>query len=282
MNQVASILRTAAQPECEDKAKFIVDNISHCFTNSKMMSVPVLSNIQLSVHEQEFLAIVGPSGCGKSTLLNIMSGLLKPSSGRITLDGEQLSGISSRIGYISQSDSLMPWRTALANVELGLEIRGIPKSRRRKIALDLMQQADLAGFEKSYPFELSGGMRKRVDIIKVLALDPEIIFMDEPFAALDVFTREMLQDYILSLWQATRKTIVFITHDLNEAITLADRIIILTSRPSSIKAEHWIPLPRPRSSFETRYDPEFVSLHKRIWTDLQAEVEAEKGINDDK
>lgn len=281
MNQAASILPSSAPLEYEGKTKFIVDDICHSFTNSKMISVQVLSSIQMSVHEQEFLAIVGPSGCGKSTLLNIMSGLIKPSSGRIILDGQQLDGISSRIGYISQADSLLPWRNALANVELGLEIRGVPKSRRRKMALDLMEQADLTGFEKSYPFELSGGMRKRVDIIKVLALEPEIIFMDEPFAALDVFTREMLQDYILSLWQATKKTIVFITHDLNEAITLADRVIILTTRPSSIKAEHRIPLPRPRSSLETRYDPKFISLHKKIWTDLQSEVEGVKGINDD-
>ena len=168
----------------------------------------VLSNINLCVENQEFLAIVGPSGCGKSTLLNIMSGLLKPSAGTICLEGQLLNGISPRIGYISQNDSLLPWRTALANVELGLELRGVSKARRREIALDLMSQADLSGFENSYPFELSGGMRKRVDILRILAMEPEIIFMDEPFAALDVFTREVLQDYILNLWHKTRKTII--------------------------------------------------------------------------
>ncbi|OEF97414.1 ABC transporter ATP-binding protein [Desulfuribacillus alkaliarsenatis] len=256
------------------KDKFIVNGLSHSFHDRKeIQAVKVIDNINFSVKEHEFIAIVGPSGCGKSTLLNIMSGLMKPSEGEVQLDGENLSKISPRIGYISQSDTLLPWRTAIANVELGLELRKIDKKTRREKAMELIKQAKLSGFETSYPFQLSGGMRKRVDIIKVLALDPEIIFMDEPFAALDVFTREMLQNYILSLWEKSKRTIIFITHDLIEAITLADRVVILTKRPATIKAIHTIDLPRPRSANELRFNQQFIELHKRIWDDLKDEVE---------
>jgi NitT/TauT family transport system ATP-binding protein len=255
------------------KNKFLVQNLSHSFNAAKDKTVEVLRNINISVEEHEFLAIVGPSGCGKSTLLNIMSGLLKPTQGQILLDGELLKDITTRIGYISQTDSLLPWRTAIANVELGLELRDVPKKERKNIALKLIKQADLNGFEKSYPYELSGGMKKRVDIIRILAVEPEVIFMDEPFGALDVFTREMLQDYILSLWQKTRKTIIFVTHDLGEAITLADRVIIMTARPATIKSEYPIPLPRPRSPLDIRFDPKFIKIHKRIWYDLKEEVQ---------
>lgn len=258
--------------DMQENDKFVIGNVSHSFNTSKENYVEVISKINLSVKENEFLSIVGPSGCGKSTLLNIMSGLLKPSKGNISLDGKNLNGISKKIGYISQMDTLLPWRTTLANVELGLEIRGIHKARRRDIALDLIRQAGLNGFEKSYPFELSGGMRKRVDIIKILAMEPEVVFMDEPFAALDVFTRENLQDYILNLWQKYKITVVFVTHDLAEAITLADRVVILTARPSKIKSEHIIPLPRPRSTLNIRFEPEYIKIHKRIWEDLREEV----------
>jgi NitT/TauT family transport system ATP-binding protein len=252
--------------------KFQVKNISHSFKTGKKAKLEVLDNVNFFVNENEFLSIVGPSGCGKTTLLNIMSGLIKPSKGDIFLDGIKHNKISKRIGYISQADSLMPWRTALENVEIGMELRGLSKKNRRERALRLMNDAGLDGFEKCYPFELSGGMKKRIDIIKILALEPEIMFMDEPFGALDVFTREALQNYILSLWNKTKKTIIFITHDLSEAITLADRVIIKSGRPARIKSEYKINLPRPRSSFEIRYDPEFVNIHKRIWNDLKAEM----------
>ncbi len=254
-------------------AKFVVTGLRHAFVAEGGSSVSVLADISFSVRPFEFVAVVGPSGCGKSTLLNIMSGLLSPQAGSVTLDGRKLQGITPRIGYISQSDSLLPWRTALANVELGMELRGVPKAERRERAMELVRQADLLGFENAYPYQLSGGMRKRVDIIKILAMDPEIIFMDEPFASLDIFTREMMQAYILSLWQATQRTVLFITHDLTEAITLSDRILILTRRPALVKAEHLVSLPRPRTPAELRFDPTFINLHKRIWIDLQDEVE---------
>lgn len=255
-----------------DHAKFVVDRLCHTYTSETGSPLPVIGDVNFSVKPFEFVAVVGPSGCGKSTLLNIMSGLLKPQSGSVTLDGQTLHGITPRIGYVSQSDSLLPWRTTLANVELGMELRGVPKQERREKAMTLIRQADLSGFENAYPYQLSGGMRKRVDVIKVLAMGPEIIFMDEPFASLDVFTREMLQTYILSLWQATQRTVVFITHDLTEAITLSDRVIVLTQRPARVKAEHVITLPRPRVPAELRFNPAFIQLHKNIWSDLKDEV----------
>lgn len=254
-------------------AKFIVSDLCHAFGNGGEAPLPVIGGVNFSVRSREFVAVVGPSGCGKSTLLNIMSGLLLPQGGSVSLDGKPLTGITPRIGYISQSDSLLPWRTALANVELGMELRHVSKAERRDKAMTLFRQADLAGFENAYPYQLSGGMRKRVDIIKVLAMDPEIIFMDEPFASVDVFTREMLQSYILSLWQTTQRTVLFITHDLSEAIMLADRVLILTKRPARVKAEHPVDLPRPRVPGELRFNPAFIELHKRIWDDLQDEVQ---------
>ena len=253
-------------------AKFVVDRLSHTYASQARDPLPVIGNVHFSVRPYEFVAVVGPSGCGKSTLLNIMSGLLKPLSGTVHLDGQALHGITPKIGYVSQSDSLLPWRTTLANVELGMELKGVPKRERREKAMTLIRQADLSGFEHAYPYQLSGGMRKRVDVIRILAMDPEIIFMDEPFASLDVFTREMLQTTILSLWQTTQRTVLFVTHDLTEAITLADRVIVLTQRPTRVKAEHVIALPRPRIPAELRFNPAFIELHKKIWNDLKDEV----------
>jgi NitT/TauT family transport system ATP-binding protein len=256
-----------------EPAKFVVSSLKHAFGNDSDAPLPVIDDINFSVRPFEFVAVVGPSGCGKSTLLNIMSGLLPPQAGSVTIDGRRLTGITPSIGYISQSDSLLPWRTALANVELGMELQNVPRKERRDKAMALIHQADLAGFEDAYPYQLSGGMRKRVDIIKILAMNPEIIFMDEPFASVDVFTREMLQTYILSLWQTTQRTVLFITHDLTEAIMLSDRVLILTKRPARVKAEHPVTLPRPRVPGELRFNPAFIELHKRIWDDLQDEVQ---------
>ena len=273
MNKAAEHLPHTAPSE---QAKFVVANLRHTFTTETGTLVPVIGDINFSVRPFEFVAVVGPSGCGKSTLLNIMSGLLKPQEGSVTLDGRTLHSITPRIGYISQSDSLLPWRTTLANVELGMELRNIGKQERREKAMDLIRQADLSGFENAYPYQLSGGMRKRVDIIKVLAMNPEIIFMDEPFASLDVFTREMLQTYILSLWQTTQRTVLFITHDLSEAIMLSDRVLILTNRPARVKSEHTVTLPRPRSLADLRFDPAFIQLHKNVWDDLKDEINTQE------
>ncbi len=246
--------------------------IVHSYTTPSCQTIVTLHDVDLELGDHEFVAIVGPSGCGKSTLLNIMSGLIPPDKGQVFFDGRLLTGITPRIGYMSQTDTLMPWRTTLENVELAMEIRGMPKKERRDIARNLLDAAGLHGFEKNYPHELSGGMKKRVMIMRLLASDAEVLFMDEPFGALDVFTREMLQGEILKLWQTTRKTILFVTHDLAEAITLADRVILMTARPSSIKNEYAIPLARPRSALETRFQPKFVALQKTIWNDLRDEI----------
>ena len=258
--------------------KIAAKGINHFYKSPAGTTTTALRDVDLSIREQEFVAIVGPSGCGKSTLLNIMSGLLKPSQGRVFLSGSRLTGVTQRIGYMSQADTLMPWRTTVGNVELALEIRGTPKKERRDIARQLIHKAGLGGFEDSYPHELSGGMKKRVVIIRILAADSEVLFMDEPFGALDVFAREMLQDEILKLWQETKKTILFVTHDLAEAITLSDRVVLMTARPSTVKNEYKIPLPRPRSALETRFQPEFVELQKLIWNDLREEVIKTKAV----
>ena len=257
--------------------KIVVRGIRHNFISRNGQVTTTLNNVNLKIYEHEFVAIVGPSGCGKSTLLNMMSGLITPDNGEVILDGKPIAGVNSRIGYMSQADALMPWRTVLQNVELGLEIKGVPKSARRDIARELIERTNLSGFEHSYPHELSGGMRKRVAIIRILALDTEVLFMDEPFGPLDVFAREMLQDDILRLWQETKKTIVFVTHDLAEAISLADRVILMTARPSTIKSIYQIPLSRPRSAIDIRFDHQFVELHKLIWKDLRDEVARAKG-----
>lgn len=259
-------------PDSMTQVKFSVADVNHYYSGSGDNRVVCLCAVNITVMDHEFLSIVGPSGCGKSTLLNIMSGLIRPISGKVYLDREELGGITSKIGYISQSDSLLPWRTVLGNVEFGLELRGLPKKHRREIARNLIVKAGLEGFEKSYPHELSGGMKKRIDIIRVLAVDPEVIFMDEPFGALDYFTKEKLQEYILDIWLKTRKTIVFITHDLAEAITMADRVVLMTARPATIKNQYRINLPRPRNPFDIRFDNDFIELNRVIWEDMRDEV----------
>lgn len=274
------IARNPGKAALTEGVKLSVRGISHVYASPSGAATVSLQSVDLNIRDQEFVAIVGPSGCGKSTLLNIMSGLIRPSAGDVFLDGCRLSGVTQRIGYMSQADTLMPWRNTLENVELSLEIRGMPKAERRERARQLIHKAGLSGFEKSYPHELSGGMKKRVVIIRILAADSEVLFMDEPFGALDVFTKEMLQDEILKVWQETKKTIVFVTHDLAEAITLSDRVVLLTARPSTVKNEYDIPIPRPRSALETRFQPEFVALQRLIWNDLREEVVKTKGGRD--
>jgi len=235
-------------------------------------AIQALDNVSLDVPDREFLTIVGPSGCGKSTLLHLLAGLSTADAGSVELCGGQARAADLNLGYISQVDTLLPWRNVLENVEIGLELRGVPKNERRAAAEELMHRVGLRGFERSYPFELSGGMRKRVAVIRTLAYDPDIIFMDEPFVGLDVQTRDELEEDILNIWQEQRKTIVLVTHDLAEAITISDRVVLMTARPGAIKAEYDIPLPRPRSVAQTKFTGDFMQLHKMIWDDLSAEV----------
>jgi NitT/TauT family transport system ATP-binding protein len=234
--------------------------------------VAALRDVNLRIKEGEFVCLVGPSGCGKTTLLKIMTGLMSQDKGIVTIEGKP-SGISSRCrnGYLSQTDSLLPWRTVAQNVELGLEVQSINRKHRREIALTLIQRMGLTGFEHRYPFELSGGMKKRVSLMRTLAYDPAIIYMDEPFSALDVHTRDMLEDELLCIWEETKKTILFVTHDLYEAISLADRVVLMTARPATIKREYMIDLPRPRTT-DIRLTPEFAHILRNIWADLREEV----------
>ena len=234
--------------------------------------VLALDSIDLAVAQGEFVTVVGPSGCGKSTLLNLIVGLLRSSSGRILFRGDPINGICTKIGYVTQKDNLLPWRTLIENVEIALEIRGIENSARRQRAQELIGQVGLSGFEDHYPHELSGGMRQRANIIRTLIYDPELILMDEPFGPLDAQTRVVLQDQLLKLWLASRKTIVFITHDLVEAITLADGVVLMTSRPGRIKSIENVTIPRPRDVFQIHERPEFRSAYERLWEQLRPEV----------
>jgi NitT/TauT family transport system ATP-binding protein len=228
-------------------------------------------DVNLTVGAGEFVSVVGPTGCGKSTLLNVAAGLLAPSTGTVTVFGEPLAGINRRAGYMFQAESLMPWRTARANVMAGLEFRG---------ALDAAAQADewlkrvgLGGFGDRYPHQLSGGMRKRVSLAQTLVLDPDIILMDEPFSALDIQTRQLMENEVLALWAEKKKAVLFITHDLDEAIAMSDRVVCLSAGPGSHPiGEFAIDLARPRDVAEVRSAPRFVELHEAIWGVLREEV----------
>jgi NitT/TauT family transport system ATP-binding protein len=235
-------------------------------------NVLALDTLSLGLDQGEFVTVVGPSGCGKSTLLNLVVGLLPPSAGQILFRGRAVNGINPEIGYVTQKDNLLPWRTLIENVELALEIRGTAKDERRRRAEKLIAQVGLTGFEEHYPHELSGGMRQRANIIRTLIYDPELILMDEPFGPLDAQTRIVLQDQLLKLWLGSRKTILFITHDLVEAITLADRVIVMTSRPGRVKHIAAVPIPRPRDVYQIHTSPEFREVYDTLWRELRPEV----------
>lgn len=227
----------------------------------------------LHVGAGEFVSVVGPTGCGKSTLLNIGAGLLEPSSGEVRVFGQPLAGINRRAGYMFQADALMPWRSALDNVLVGLQYRGVPEADARAQAQAWLQRVGLGEFGDRYPHQLSGGMRKRTALAQVLALDPDIILMDEPFSALDIQTRQLMENEVLDLWAAKKKAVLFITHDLDEAIAMSDRVVVLSAGPATHPiGEFGIDLPRPRDVAEVRSQARFVELHSQIWAVLRDEV----------
>jgi NitT/TauT family transport system ATP-binding protein len=228
-------------------------------------------DVSLSVGAGEFVSVVGPTGCGKSTLLNVAAGLLAPSSGTVDVFGARLDGLNRRAGYMFQSDSLMPWRTALGNVTAGLEFHGVADPAPQ--ALEWLKRVGLGGFGDRYPHQLSGGMRKRVALAQTLVLDPDVILMDEPFSALDVQTRQLMENELLAIWAEKKKAVLFITHDLDEAIALSDRVVCLSAGPGSHPiGEFAIDLARPRDVAEVRATPRFVELHAAIWNVLREEV----------
>jgi NitT/TauT family transport system ATP-binding protein len=232
-----------------------------------------LRDVTLRVAPGEFVSVVGPTGCGKSTLLNVAVGLLEPSAGRVEVYGARLAGLNRRAGYLFQTEALMPWRTALRNIAAGLEFRGVQAAEALAKAGEWLRRVGLAGFGERYPHQLSGGMRKRVALAQTLILDPPIILMDEPFSALDVQTRQLMENELLELWSADRKSVVFITHDLEEAIALADRVVVLAAGPDSHPiGEYAIDLPRPRDVAEIRLTPRFLELHTTIWRAMKQEV----------
>ena len=226
----------------------------------------------LDVRDGEFVTVVGPSGCGKSTLLNLVIGLEPLDGGTILRDGSPSWENRLRIGYVTQDDNLYPWRTLLENVEFPLELRGVPPDVRRKRCREWLARVGLQGFEKRYPHELSGGMRQRGNIVRALSFDPDVLLMDEPFGPLDAQTRTVLQDELLKIWEQERKTVVFITHDLQEAIALGDRVIVMTARPGRIKSVHAVDIPRPRNVKHIHEEPAFRTLLSRLWDELSDEV----------
>ena len=230
-------------------------------------------DVTLAIEEGEFVSVVGPTGCGKSTLLNVAAGLLRPSSGTVRIRGVPLTGINRRAGYMFQAEALMPWRNALDNVTAGLEFAGVRRTEAQHRGREWLARVGLAGFEDRYPHQLSGGMRKRVSLAQMLILDPPILLMDEPFSALDIQTRQLMENELLELWSADRKSVVFITHDLEEAISLSDRVVVLSAGPATHPiGDFAIDLPRPRDVAEIRNHPRFVELHTAIWDVLREEV----------
>lgn len=232
-----------------------------------------VEGVDLTFAPGEFVAIVGPTGCGKSTLLNVVAGLLKPAAGVARVQGANVAGISRACGYLFQQDALMPWKTARDNVAVALEPQGVPRGEASSRAGDWLKRVGLAAFGERYPHQLSGGQRKRVALAQMLIRDPQILLMDEPFGPLDAQTRALMGDLLLSLWSADRKAVLFVTHDLEEAISLADRVIVMSAGPrAKIVADRPIDLPRPREANEIRLDPKFHAIQRAIWEDLRAEV----------
>ncbi len=252
-----------------NSAKLRVEGVSLEFPGSDGRAMKVLKDIDLAIAPGEFCTIVGPSGCGKSTLLSVIAGLLPPASGRCLLDDKPIKVGNPRIGYMFQSDTLLPWATALDNVRLPLAAVGRKDDGR---CLDLLRRVGVGDFAASYPWQLSGGMRKRVQLARLLAQEPDVLLMDEPFGALDAQTKLLMQEELLRLWESTKLTVLFVTHDLSEAISLSDRVLLFSARPGRIKDQYEVPLDRPRQIEEIVSDPHYNELFVRIWRSLREEI----------
>lgn len=252
-----------------------LENITVTFAARSAGAKPytAVRDTTLVIGRGEFVSVVGPTGCGKSTLLNVAAGLLTPSAGRVSVFGNGLSGINREAGYLFQADALMPWLNALDNVAVGLVYRGSSRPAAHESAREWLARVGLAAHEHRYPHQLSGGMKKRVALAQTLILNPQILLMDEPFSALDIQTRQLMENELLDLWSADRKSVVFITHDLEEAIALSDRVVVLAAGPETRPiGEYAIDLPRPRDVAEIRLTPRFVELHREIWHRMKDEV----------
>jgi NitT/TauT family transport system ATP-binding protein len=249
-----------------------LSGVTHRFTTADGRTTTALRDFDLAVHKGEFLGIVGPTGCGKSTLLNLITGLLQPTRGEVRVGGKPVGGVPPDLGFVFQTDALFPWRTVLDNVAAGPLFRGEGRARAHAKARDWLARVGLDRFELHHPHQLSGGMRKRAALAQTFVNEPRLLLMDEPFSALDVQTRTVMQDELLALWSGTGTSVLFVTHDLEEAVGLADRVVVLTASPATVKAVYDVPLPRPRRIGDLRYEPDFTRIARAIWDDLRAEV----------
>jgi NitT/TauT family transport system ATP-binding protein len=247
-------------------------NVARRFVTPSGDVLSALENFDLAIAPGEFCAIVGPTGCGKSTTLGLVSGLAQPQGGAVTLFDAPVTGVDRRVGFVFQQDAVFPWRDVLGNVMAGPLFRGVPRAQAEAEARDWIARVGLTGFEHHHPHQLSGGMRKRVALAQTFINKPEVLLMDEPFSALDVQTRELMQEELLTLWTQSGAAVLFVTHDLDEAILLADRVAVLTTRPARVKSVHTIDLPRPRNIGTLRYDERFVAIARRLSDDLRDEV----------
>jgi NitT/TauT family transport system ATP-binding protein len=262
-----------AAPAADDAARIDIVGLTKRFLTPKGDTFTAIRDVTLTVEPGQFCAVVGPTGCGKSTTLAQVSGLERPSAGSVSVGGRIVDGITSGVSYMFQADSLFPWKTVLANVMIGPILLGTPKKEATALALDWLRRVGLAGFEDRYPHQLSGGMRKRVAMAAALINNPRILLMDEPFGALDVQTKAIMQTELLTLWEELRPSVLFITHDLDEAVALSDRVVIMTSSPGTVKDVFDIDLPRPRGDVqEIRHEQRFIEIQGRIWESLRDEV----------
>ncbi len=269
----ASGLRTEPAPALARNAVSL-EGLAIAFALGSGGHYRAVEQIDLSVADGEFVAIVGPTGCGKSTLLNAAAGLLKPAEGRVGIYGEPLSGLNRRAGYLFQQDALMPWKTALANVAVALEPQGVGAAEAQERARQWLGRVGLSAFAERYPHMLSGGQRKRVALAQMLIRNPEILLMDEPFGPLDAQTRQIMGNLLLDLWAADRKAVMFVTHDLEEAIALSDRVVVMSAGPAArIVGDYSVPLARPRDIADIRLDKVFHEIQREIWATLKVEVQ---------
>jgi NitT/TauT family transport system ATP-binding protein len=246
--------------------------LSKIFVSRTNKIVEALKRVTLSIEDGEFVTVLGPSGCGKSTILNILARNMEASGGTALIRGQPLEAARYDIGYMFQKDTVLPWRRVASNIELGLLIRKIEKAQREWRIAELIELTGLKGFEQAFPSELSGGMRKRVALATCLAFEPSILLMDEPFGALDAQTRLSLQEELMRIWQESRKTVIFVTHDISEAIVLADRVVVMTARPARVKSIHKVDIPRPRRVDDATAHPSYQALYARLWSELRPEV----------
>jgi NitT/TauT family transport system ATP-binding protein len=271
---VNNSLPTKDVPSDSPQSTYAIElhNATKRFLTPTGQAYTAIRDINLTVAPGEFIAVVGPTGCGKSTTLSLISGLERPSEGSVQVMGKPVQGIDPHVGYVFQADAVFPWKSVLNNVATGPLFRGVRKAEAYERARDWIARVGLSGFENHYPHQLSGGMRKRVALAQTFINEPQILLMDEPFSALDVQTRTMMEDELLNMWSSISASVIFVTHDLEEAISLADRVCVLTSGPGTVKGIYTIDLPRPRNVTEIRFDPRFVQLYHEIWEDLRNEV----------